>query len=145
MQLITKKIMILNLELSFQLVHNCIVCSTGMMWRSILVCVLTITFYMSQYHRPFKQDFRHLKLDVPNLKSLILGGFWVASEPGAVPFFLRHSPMLEMLTLIYSKVLFLSSTTNSYATVPTLTNYLLSNYKCFGLCLNWYLHQPEEA
>ncbi|XP_078152732.1 FBD-associated F-box protein At4g10400-like [Carex rostrata] len=56
-----------------------------------------------QYHRPFKQDFRHLKLDVPNLKSLILGGFWVASEPGAVPFFLRHSPMLEMLTLIYSK------------------------------------------
>ncbi|KAJ4752274.1 F-box/RNI-like superfamily protein [Rhynchospora pubera] len=41
------------------------------------------------------------ELDLPNLKSLILGGNWVRSYPDAVLFFLQHSPMLEKLTLIF--------------------------------------------
>ncbi|KAJ4809015.1 F-box/RNI-like superfamily protein [Rhynchospora pubera] len=49
------------------------------------------------HHEKLNQMF---ELDVPNLKSLILGGNWVASYPDAVPFFLQHSPMLEKLTLI---------------------------------------------
>ncbi|KAJ3687351.1 hypothetical protein LUZ61_016515 [Rhynchospora tenuis] len=49
------------------------------------------------HHEKLDQMF---ELDVPNLKSLILGGNWVASYPDAVPFFLQHSPMLEKLTLI---------------------------------------------
>ncbi|KAJ1691976.1 hypothetical protein LUZ63_016131 [Rhynchospora breviuscula] len=49
------------------------------------------------HHEKLNQMF---ELDVPNLKSLILGGNWVASYPDVVPFFLQHSPMLEKLTLI---------------------------------------------
>ncbi|XP_078151795.1 uncharacterized protein LOC144547058 [Carex rostrata] len=52
------------------------------------------------HHEKFNEM---IKLDVPNLKSLLLGGYWVASYPDAVPFFLRHSPMLQELTLICSK------------------------------------------
>ncbi|KAF3341112.1 F-box/LRR-repeat protein [Carex littledalei] len=56
------------------------------------------------YYWLLKLDFRSLKLDIPNLKSLILGGYWVARDPAAVTFFLQHSPMLEKLTLICKEV-----------------------------------------
>ncbi|KAF3341109.1 hypothetical protein FCM35_KLT09953 [Carex littledalei] len=57
-----------------------------------------------RFYRQLNLDTRSLKLDVPNLKSLILGGYWVARNPAAVTFFLQHSPMLEKLTLICNEV-----------------------------------------
>ncbi|XP_078153013.1 F-box protein At5g03100-like [Carex rostrata] len=57
-----------------------------------------------RFYRQLKLDSQSLKLDVPNLKSLILGGYWVARYPASVTFFLQHSPILEKLTLICNEV-----------------------------------------
>ncbi|XP_078152729.1 F-box protein At5g03100-like [Carex rostrata] len=66
--------------------------------------VFSPTGKVNVFFQQFMLDFRSLKLDVPNLKSLILGGYWVSRHPAAVTFFLQHSPMLEKLTVICNEV-----------------------------------------
>ncbi|XP_078152589.1 F-box protein At4g22280-like [Carex rostrata] len=96
---VLRNLVVENCEIQSLWKNNFYICTPNLLHLRFNLNIL----YASYHHGQLKHDFRNLKLDVPNLKSLILDGCWVASEPGAVSFFLRHSPLLEKLTLICSK------------------------------------------
>ncbi|XP_078152736.1 putative F-box/LRR-repeat protein At3g59160 [Carex rostrata] len=100
---VLRNLVIENCDIMIQWKNKFYICTPNLINLRFNKRYTTICWPPEELHEQLKHDFRNLKLDVPNLRSLILGGCWVARNPAAVTFFLQHSPMLEKLTLSCTK------------------------------------------